>query len=45
LGDLDVNGRIYWNGLKELRWEIVNWINLAAVGEKWWDVVKTAKVS
>jgi hypothetical protein len=45
LGDLEVHGRIYWNGLKEIGWEIVDWINLAAVREKWRDVLKIIMVS
>lgn len=39
--NLDVRGRIYWNGL-ELGWKVVDWINLAADREKWRDVVRTA---
>jgi hypothetical protein len=27
--------------IKEMVWEVVNWINLAQNGEKWWALVNT----
>jgi hypothetical protein len=42
LEDLDVHSRIYWNGLTELGWKVVDWTNLAADREKWRDVARKA---
>jgi hypothetical protein len=30
-------------GLREIRWEVVEWMHLAQDRDEWWDLVNTVK--